>query len=139
MHFHKVNCQLSSRPKAFYRKPTKPKRARLDQLFAESHFVILPTRADCVPVVIAEANSFGVPVVTSDVGGIPTVVNHGVNGAMFSSQSFAGQASDFIFSAMNDTGTYRRLAEGALGQHEDRLNWNVAGRKVKELLKDHCG
>jgi hypothetical protein len=29
--------------------------------------------------------------VTSDVGGIPTVVNHGVNGAMFSSQSFAGK------------------------------------------------
>jgi glycosyltransferase involved in cell wall biosynthesis len=125
--------------KGFLSKTSEAKRSRLDQLFAESHFVILPTRADCVPVVIAEANSFGVPVVTSNVGGIPTVVNHGVSGALFSTQNFAGQASDFIFSAMNDNGAYRQLAEGALGQYEDRLNWDVAGRKVKELLEDHCG
>jgi glycosyltransferase involved in cell wall biosynthesis len=122
----------------FLSKTNEAKRSRLDQLFAESHFVILPTRADCVPVVIAEANSFGVPVVTSNVGGIPTVVNHGVNGAMFPTESFAGQACEFILSAMNDTATYRRLAEGALGQYEDRLNWNVAGQKVKKLLEDHC-
>jgi glycosyltransferase involved in cell wall biosynthesis len=124
--------------KGFLSKTNQAKRARLDQLFAESHFVILPTRADCVPVVIAEANSFGVPVVASNVGGIPTVVDHGVNGAMFSTQNFGGQASDFIFSAMNDAMTYRQLAECALGQYEDRLNWNVAGKKVKQLLEDHC-
>lgn len=124
--------------RGFLSKTTEAKRSTLDQLFAESHFVILPTRADCVPVVIAEANSFGVPVVTSNVGGIPTVVDHGVNGAMFSTESFAEQASDFIFCAMSETSAYRQLAEGALGQYEDRLNWNVAGKKVKKLLEDHC-
>jgi hypothetical protein len=40
---------------------------------------------------------------------------------------------------MNDARTYRQLAEGALGQYEDRLNWNVAGaRRSKTLLEDHC-
>ena len=55
----------------------------LHELFARSHFLILPTRADCTPVVIPEACSFGLPVLTSDVGGIPTIVQNGTNGFAF--------------------------------------------------------
>jgi glycosyltransferase involved in cell wall biosynthesis len=69
--------------KGFIPKNTKTGQALLESLLADAHFLVLPTRADCVPVVIAEANSVGLPVVTSNVGGIPTVVRTDVNGAMF--------------------------------------------------------
>src|SRR5205085_1517129 len=50
---------------------------------ARSHFLILPTHADCTPLAIAEAASFGVPTLASAIGGIPGVVLEGQTGRLF--------------------------------------------------------
>ncbi|NJN60363.1 MAG: glycosyltransferase family 4 protein [Coleofasciculaceae cyanobacterium RL_1_1] len=61
--------------------PTKPTdRAQLEAAFRAAHFLVLPSEAECFGHVLCEANGFGVPVLTSDVGGIPSVVRSGVNG-----------------------------------------------------------
>src|SRR2546430_6272284 len=86
--------------KGFMPKKTLEERSIFAKLVAESHFLVLPSRADCVPVVIAEANSFGIPVVTSDVGGIPSVVRNGVNGSTFPLENFVEQACNFILQSM---------------------------------------
>lgn len=46
----------------------------INQQLATSHFVILPSRAEAAAVVVAEASSYGLPSITSDVGGLPTLV-----------------------------------------------------------------
>lgn len=120
--------------KGFISKATPDGQALIHQLFAESHFLILPSRAECFGVVIAEANSFGIPVVTSDVGGIPTAVTNGVNGAAFSLQTFVEQASNFILKSMDSAASYQQLAEQAFDEYETRLNWQTAGKSVKSLL-----
>ena len=43
----------------------------LEQLFFEADFFVLPTRADCSPIVMAEANAFGLPVISTYTGGLP--------------------------------------------------------------------
>jgi glycosyltransferase involved in cell wall biosynthesis len=124
--------------KGFMPKNTKTGQALLESLLADSHFLVLPTRADCVPVVIAEANSVGLPVVTSNVGGIPTVVRTDVNGAMFPLENFVPQACTFIRKSMENCTIYNQLAASSFGQYEERLNWKVAGKKVKALLEEIC-
>lgn len=124
--------------KGFISKTTKSGQATIDNLLAESHYLVLPTRADCVPVVIAEANSFGVPVVTSNVGGIPTVVNDGINGAAFDIGNFVDPACDFILNSLGHSSAYSLLAESSFGHYQDRLNWQVAGKKVKQFLEGMC-
>ena len=57
---------------------------RMVDLFASAHFALLPSRADCTPHFVAEANAFGLPVLTTSVGGIPTLLKQDVNGRMFS-------------------------------------------------------
>ena len=120
-------------------KKTLEERSIFAKLVAESHFLVLPSRADCVPVVIAEANSFGIPVVTSDVGGIPSVVRNGVNGSTFPLENFVEQACNFILQSMGNFTIYSQLAISSFEQYKDRLNWQVAGKKVKELLDEICG
>jgi glycosyltransferase involved in cell wall biosynthesis len=65
-------------------KSTREGAKALERLLTTFHFVILPTKADCTPMVFPEANSFGIPCITTDVGGIPTVIRDGVNGQKLS-------------------------------------------------------
>lgn len=108
----------------------------IKRLLSDSHFLVLPTRADCVPVVIAEANAYGVPVVASDVGGIPSAVTGGINGAAFPLRDFVEQACSFIQTSMADAATYSCLAEASFGRFESELNWQSAGKQVKKYLEE---
>jgi glycosyltransferase involved in cell wall biosynthesis len=121
----------------FVSKKTAEGRARIDRLFAESHFLLLPSRADCVPVVIAEASSHGVPVVASNVGGISTAVKEDLNGFVLED---AGQlvthACAIISKTMGNPAAYRELAIRSFGEYTDRLNWKTSGRLIRELLRN---
>jgi glycosyltransferase involved in cell wall biosynthesis len=122
--------------KGFVSKRTREGQATIDRLFAESHFLVLPSRADCVPVAIAEANSYGVPVISSNVGGITTAVRDGVNGfALPHSDRFVEDASSIIRKYMGSPADYQCLAEQSFGEYTQRLNWKTSARRVHELLQ----
>ncbi|MBA6336418.1 glycosyltransferase [Colwellia sp. BRX8-7] len=55
---------------------------QLDQWFARSHALILPSYREGVPNVIMEALATGTAVVATKVGGIPEVITHKVNGIL---------------------------------------------------------
>jgi len=80
----------------FISKSSAPERQKLNDLFLKSHFFILPTQADCAPVVFAEASSFGLPILTTDVGGITTQVVNGKNGFTFPSERAPNSYADVI-------------------------------------------
>ncbi|MGN6530520.1 MAG: glycosyltransferase, partial [Ginsengibacter sp.] len=54
----------------FIDKSKKEGKNLINKLYSENHFFILPTIAECTPVVFSEANSFGLPVITTNTGGI---------------------------------------------------------------------
>lgn len=120
----------------FISKATDEGRATLDQLFAQSHFLILPTKADCTPVVFSEANSFGLPCITTDVGGIKTIIRDHINGKTFSLTSDETLYADYIQRTFSDTLAYNQLALSSFNEYESRLNWSVTGKELTKLLSD---
>ena len=105
-------------------------------LFCESHFLVIPTRADCTPVVFPEACSFGLPCITTNVGGIATVIKDGVNGRMFSKGADVSEYCKYIYGVFNDRSAYEQLAFSAFNEYQRRLNWSAAGARVKELMME---
>lgn len=54
-----------------------------DRLLKESHVLILPSYIEGLPISLLEAMTYSMPVITTDVGGIPEIVTDKVNGIMF--------------------------------------------------------
>ncbi len=120
----------------FINKGTESGRRAFEELVGASHFLVLPTRAEAYGLVFCEASSFGVPSVTTNVGGVPTVVRDGVNGKTFSLDRPASEWAAFIAGQFRDYAGYERLALSSFREYESRLNWDVAGRNVQQLLEE---
>jgi glycosyltransferase involved in cell wall biosynthesis len=123
------------KPLGFISKSTTAGREKINQLLAESHFLILPSRAECYGIVFCEANSFGVPCIASTVGGIPTIIRSNINGNLFDLDADISEYCDYIQDLFANYQAYKDLALSAFHEYESRLNWNVAGRQVKSLLE----
>lgn len=58
------------------------KREQLVQHFAEADIFVLPSFAESAPMVISQAMCIGLPIVATNVGGIPEMINHEYSGLM---------------------------------------------------------
>jgi len=122
------------KPLGFINKSTPEGRQRLNRLILESHFLILPSLADCTPIVFSEANSLGVPCLSTNVGGIPTIIRDNENGKLFSINSNITEYCNYIDSLFLNYSQYKELAYHSFLAYQSRLNWKVSGQKVKQLL-----
>lgn len=116
-------------------KATPEGRDRLERLIAEAHFLLLPTRADCTPVVFGEANAFGVPCVAPDVGGIASILRSGLNGYVVGPAAPAEEYARVLARAWEERSGYRGLALSAFEEYRTRLNWQTAGKTVRGYLE----
>lgn len=118
----------------FIAKRTPAGQRKLASLIARSHFLLLPTRADCTPIVYSECNAFGVPCITTDVGGTSSPVKDGVNGFTLPLKADASKYADVIARTMRDRDAYLDLVRSSFAEHHGRLNWRTTGARLKELL-----
>ncbi len=123
-------------PLGFISKRTVEGRARLVDLLLQSHFLILPSLADCTPCAFSEANAYALPVLTTDVGGIPSVVRDGVNGRTFPSLAGPAIYAQAVLDLFADPHRYRTMALSAYHEYETRLNWPAAITRVVERLEE---
>lgn len=109
---------------------------KLAELFKTSHFLLLPTRADCSPNVLLEANSFALPSLATDVGGIPEIVRPGVNGATFPLSADPDRYCAYVEELFTNYDTYEQLALSAFGDFKTRLNNRTAASSVLNTMKE---
>jgi len=109
--------------------------AKIEKLIAESHFLILPTKAEAYGLVFCEANSFGVPAIATNVGGIPTIIKNDVNGRLFPLSATAIEYADYIKDLYSHYQRYEDMALSSFNEFQNRLNWKVAGKSIINLLK----
>ena len=109
---------------------------KITRLLSESHFLFVPSRAEAYGIVFCEANAFGLPCLTSYVGGISTIVKNNINGMTFSLDAAPKIYCDYIMQLMQNYSRYEELALSSFHEFETRLNWQVATRDVKNLIQN---
>lgn len=109
------------------------------QLFANVYpsasVLILPSLSEGVPKVLLEAMAVGLPVVASNVGGIPDLVKHGVTGLLVSPGCVQDLASA-IRCLMEDPGLQSRLGQNAW-RAARRYTVETQGRVMREWIRTY--
>jgi glycosyltransferase involved in cell wall biosynthesis len=120
----------------FISKSSDEGQKKLDKLFSEAHFFILPTRAECYGLVFCEAASFGLPSVTTRTGGVITIIRDGINGAAFDLSAPPEKYAGYIINLFNDFEEYEKLSISSFNDYKTRLNWDIAGKTVMKMISD---
>jgi len=107
---------------------------KLYEIYSRAHFLLLPTIADCTPIVFSEAAAFGIPVVTNDTGGNSSIILEGVNGYLFPERSDETFYANTIKRVFPDKQLYLQLRKKSRDEFERRLSWNVWISEVNKLL-----
>ena len=114
---------------------------KLRSLYETADFFLLPTLADCTPVVFSEAAAYGLPVITTDIGGCRSVVIHEVTGYCLQKERFVAEATKRIAALWHDEGLYETFCWQAYDHYKKELNWDAIGKKaiaaLQQILKKH--
>ncbi|HLB43227.1 MAG TPA: glycosyltransferase family 4 protein [Gammaproteobacteria bacterium] len=120
----------------FLSKQTPEGKAKIAELLSQSHFLILPSRAEAYGIAFCEANAYGLPCLTSYTGGIGTVVKNNINGMTFSLDTPISTYCHYIVNLMQNRAQYEALALSAYHEYISRLNWKTAIQQVKKLIEE---
>jgi len=106
------------------------------ELFSEylkSDVFVLPSLSEGIPKVIFEAMAFGVPVITTDVGGITGVVVDHFSGLIIDKES-ARSIANAVAEVLDNTALRTRLVYNALNTVSGRTLENARNRILAEMI-----
>lgn len=107
---------------------------KLTDIIQESHVLFVPTRADCSPIVFCEASAFGLPIITTDTGGVSSIVENDINGFCLPFNSGATAYAEVIIKLIQDEEKYLKLSKTARKKYVEELNWEKWSLAMKDIF-----
>jgi glycosyltransferase involved in cell wall biosynthesis len=103
-------------------------------LFETSDIFVLPTRSDCLALVLGEAMAASLPIITTSVGAHPEAVRHGENGLIVEPGS-AEQLGAALETLVDNPGLRRTMGEAGRQAAEERFDCERNALQVLDLMK----
>ena len=119
----------------FLNKNDADERQQLETLYLQSDLFFLPTRADCSPIVLCEANAFALPAISTRTGGVPEIVRSGENGLLLPHNATGTEYAQVIAELYADKGRLQQMQHRSRQAFDTYLNWDAWGNAVANLLK----
>jgi len=110
--------------------------AKRAALLTQADFLILPSRADCTPIVLSEAAAYGLPIATSAVGGIPETIGDSGWSKAFPPGTQGDCFVDWMEQAYRDRAHYQRMALLGRREYERRLNWQSFVQALSGTIRE---
>lgn len=110
--------------------------AMFERLMTESHFLVLPSKADCTAIVFSEAAAYGLPVLTTEVGGHGSIICHGENGFLYEPGIPAPLMAEDIQQMASKKYEYERMALNARRVFDERLSWDSGINRLIGLFHE---
>lgn len=118
----------------YINKNSEEGRKLFEKLMLDADFYLLPTRAECLGIAFCEASAYGLPVITTDTGGVTQVVKNGINGYALERNSDHTEYGDRIISIYKSDAEYYKLVKSSRKYFDENLSWDLWGKKIKTIL-----
>jgi len=99
-----------------------------------AELLVLPSRVDSFGIVLLEAWSHGKPVIGARAGGIPGVIDHGVDGLLVPWGDHRALA-EAIETILGDPDRARRMGDAGRAKTAARYTWPAVYAQVEELYQ----
>ncbi|HEX8566449.1 MAG TPA: glycosyltransferase family 4 protein [Pyrinomonadaceae bacterium] len=107
------------------------------EFFRRSDIFVLPTYAEAMPMSVIEAMAAGLPVISTRVGGIPELIEDGVDGILFAPGDVSALAEKISF-LLNNKDTRIRIGKKAKQKAREQMDFRVYVNKLRTLLFAMC-
>jgi glycosyltransferase involved in cell wall biosynthesis len=111
----------------------KPHSPLLLGLYADADVFVLPTRADCSPVVLGEAMAASIPIVTTRVAGVPEAILEGESGFLVDRDDEAA-LRDRLTRLATDPALRARMGLAARRFGEQRFDMQKNANQIADVL-----
>ena len=108
----------------------------LKQLYEKAHLFVLHSEEESQGIVFAEAMAAGLPIVATQVGGIPWVVLHGRNG-LLSAYGDVEAFAEHIRELMENASLWQTMSD-ASSEVTQAYHWHVICDKIIKLYRSIC-
>ncbi|WP_413531703.1 glycosyltransferase family 4 protein [Empedobacter brevis] len=107
---------------------------QIQEYLLSSHFLFVPTKADCTPIAFCEAAGYGLPIITTNTGGVSAHVENNKTGILLSDN-----ASELDYAhKIEKLFTHDKIKEISIQsrmKYENELNWDTWGNNFLKLIK----
>lgn len=111
-------------------------REHIMQYYADADIFVLPSVSEGIPKVIAEAMAKGLPLIATRVGGLPELIENGVNGILIEPKDILGLAAAIELISLNPV-IQRSLSIASL-EGAEKYTLEVQMEKLACFLKSAC-
>jgi glycosyltransferase involved in cell wall biosynthesis len=106
-----------------------------DILFKESSFLCLPSYTEGFPMAVLDAWAYGLPVITTPVGGLPDVLKHGENALVFEPGDINSLASNLVLLIENEK-LRKKLSGESIKLSKNEFNLQNIAKQLDELYTE---
>jgi glycosyltransferase involved in cell wall biosynthesis len=107
---------------------SKDEQSQLEQLcqaYADAHLLLLPTKAEAFGVVYSEAQAFGVPSISCDVGGVGSAIIDEQTGSVLSITADADAFAGAVERLVSSPELYSRMSKACRERYLKQANWGA--------------
>lgn len=119
----------------FLRKESEVEHRLLTQLYKKADIFLLPTRNEPFGIVFQEAASYGLPVVSANIGGVPEVVQNNRTGLLLGDEASHTDYAEAISRIVSTAGLHADLSRCARELYEGSFTWRARVGEVIEILE----
>ena len=101
--------------------------------FRHAEFFVLPSRLEAFPIVLMEAGAFGLPVIATNVGGIPELITEGVTGRLLPPDASSVLALT-MRATLDDPSGSLKMGDMLRRHVSDNFTWKIAGERYLAAL-----
>lgn len=107
--------------------------AQRQGLFLDTDLVVAPARCEPYGIFLIEAMNFGVPCIVSASGGMPEIVDDGVNGVVIA-QPTPEIIANKIINLLQDINTLKKMSQHARQKVKTNLNCHNVAKSISQVL-----